>query len=33
MSAAAAPARWIAYSFATLCVVPHPHLGMACPWA
>ena len=30
-SEAAAPARWIAYSFATLCVVPHPHLGTAVP--
>ena len=28
---AAAPARWIAYSFAVLCVVPHPHLGTAVP--
>lgn len=26
-----APARWIAYSFAVLCVVPHPHLGTAVP--
>lgn len=24
-------ARWIAYSFAVLCVVPHPHLGTAVP--
>lgn len=23
--------RWIAYSFAVLCVVPHPHLGTALP--
>ncbi|WP_420128090.1 DUF3037 domain-containing protein [Longimicrobium sp.] len=23
--------RWIAYSFAVLCVVPHPHLGTAVP--
>jgi hypothetical protein len=30
-SDAPAPARWIAYSFATLCVVPHPHLGTAVP--
>jgi hypothetical protein len=27
----AAPATWIAYSFAVLCVVPHPHLGTAVP--
>jgi hypothetical protein len=27
----AASARWIAYSFAVLCVVPHPHLGTAVP--
>lgn len=27
----AASARWIAYSFAVLCVVPHPHLGTALP--
>ena len=26
-----APARWIAYSFAVLCVVPHPYLGTAIP--
>lgn len=31
MSAPADPARWIAYSFAVLCVVPHPHLGTAVP--
>lgn len=31
MSETAAPARWIAYSFAVLCVVPHPHLGTAVP--
>lgn len=31
MSDTAAPARWIAYSFAVLCVVPHPHLGTAIP--
>jgi hypothetical protein len=30
MTDAAAP-RWIAYSFAVLCVVPHPHLGTALP--
>jgi Protein of unknown function (DUF3037) len=28
---APADARWIAYSFAVLCVVPHPHLGTAVP--
>jgi hypothetical protein len=26
-----AATRWIAYSFAVLCVVPHPHLGTAVP--
>jgi hypothetical protein len=31
MSEPADPARWIAYSFAVLCVVPHPHLGTALP--
>jgi hypothetical protein len=31
MSAPADSARWIAYSFAVLCVVPHPHLGTAIP--
>ena len=31
MSETAAPARWVAYSFAVLCVVPHPHLGTAIP--
>jgi len=31
MSEQPAPARWIAYSFAVLCVVPHPHLGTAVP--
>jgi hypothetical protein len=31
MSETAAPARWVAYSFAVLCVVPHPHLGTAVP--
>ena len=31
MSETAAPPRWVAYSFAVLCVVPHPHLGMAVP--
>lgn len=32
MSAEApAPAKWITYSFAVLCVVPHPHLGTAIP--
>lgn len=31
MSETAAPARWIAYSFAVLCVVPRPHLGTAIP--
>jgi Protein of unknown function (DUF3037) len=31
MSEAAAPARWVAYSFAVLRVVPHPHLGTAIP--
>jgi hypothetical protein len=31
MSDAPAAPRWIAYSFAVLCVVPHPHLGTAIP--
>jgi hypothetical protein len=32
MSDTAAPATpWIAYSFAVLCVVPHPHLGTTVP--
>jgi hypothetical protein len=31
MSAPADAARWTAYSFAVLCVVPHPHLGTAVP--
>ena len=31
MSAPADPPRWIAYSFAVLCVVPLPHLGTAVP--
>jgi hypothetical protein len=31
MSDAPAAPRWIAYSFAVLCVVPHPHLGTAVP--
>lgn len=31
MSEPTTPARWIAYSFAVLCVVPHPHLGTAVP--
>jgi hypothetical protein len=31
MSAAPDSVRWIAYSFAVLCVVPHPHLGTAIP--
>lgn len=31
MSDAPHSARWIAYSFAVLCVVPHPHLGTAVP--
>lgn len=31
MSDAPDSARWIAYSFAVLCVVPHPHLGTAVP--
>ena len=32
MTDTAAPATpWIAYSFAVLCVVPHPHLGTAVP--
>ncbi|HEU0014782.1 MAG TPA: DUF3037 domain-containing protein [Longimicrobium sp.] len=31
MSETASPARWTAYSFAVLCVVPHPHLGTAVP--
>jgi hypothetical protein len=31
MSDAAAPPRWIAYSFAVLGVVPHPHLGTSVP--
>lgn len=31
MSDAPESARWIAYSFAVLCVVPHPHLGTAVP--
>jgi hypothetical protein len=31
MSAAPESVRWIAYSFAVLCVVPHPHLGTAVP--
>jgi hypothetical protein len=28
---ASATPQWIAYSFAVLCVVPHPHLGTAVP--
>ena len=31
MSDAPPAPRWIAYSFAVLCVVPHPHLGTAVP--
>jgi hypothetical protein len=31
MSDAPTAPRWIAYSFAVLCVVPHPHLGTAVP--
>ncbi|HEY0015358.1 MAG TPA: DUF3037 domain-containing protein [Longimicrobium sp.] len=31
MSDAPDSPRWIAYSFAVLCVVPHPHLGTAIP--
>jgi hypothetical protein len=31
MSTPADSAGWIAYSFAVLCVVPHPHLGTAGP--
>jgi len=31
MSDAPEAPRWIAYSFAVLCVVPHPHLGTAVP--
>jgi hypothetical protein len=31
MSDAPTATRWIAYSFAVLCVVPHPHLGTAVP--
>jgi hypothetical protein len=31
MSDALAAPRWTAYSFAVLCVVPHPHLGTAVP--
>lgn len=31
MSDVPAAPRWIAYSFAVLCVVPHPHLGTAVP--
>lgn len=31
MSDASTAPRWIAYSFAVLCVVPHPHLGTAVP--
>ena len=31
MSDEATAPRWIAYSFAVLCVVPHPHLGTAVP--
>jgi hypothetical protein len=31
MSDAPSAPRWIAYSFAVLCVVPHPHLGTAVP--
>jgi hypothetical protein len=31
MSDASPAPRWTAYSFAVLCVVPHPHLGTAVP--